>query len=172
MIARYPSTIFQILILFVAAFDIAHAQNLVDRAKRDEIAHMSREEPAMRKAFEQAKASLDTFLAQAKAPATGSDSYALKVAVSDGRNTEYFWVADFTGDGEQFTGVLNNQPRLVMKHRYGEKIAFRRDQIADWTYMDTANRRMHGNFTACALLTKEPPAQAAEFKRQYGLRCD
>lgn len=172
MIARYPSTIFQILILFVAAFDIAHAQNLVDRAKRDEIAHMSREEPAMRKAFEQAKASLDTFFAQAKAPATGSDSYALKVAVSDGRNTEYFWVADFAGDGEQFTGVLNNQPRLVMKHRYGEKIAFRRDQIADWTYMDTANRRMHGNFTACALLTKEPPAQAAEFKRQYGLRCD
>lgn len=150
----------------------ANAQTLVDRVKRDEIAHMSSEEPAMRSAFEKARASLDTFLAQAKSPAPGTDRYALKVAISDGQNTEYFWVVDFAGDGNQFTGVLNNEPRLVMKHRYGEKIAFRRDQIADWTYMDAPQRRMHGNFTACALLTKEPPAQAAEFKRQYGLRCD
>lgn len=150
----------------------ANAQTLVERVKRDEIAHMSQEEPAMRSAFEKARASLDTFLAQAKSPAPGTDRYALKVAISDGQNTEYFWVVDFSGDGKQFTGVLNNEPRLVMKHRYGEKIAFRRDQIADWTYMDAPQRRMHGNFTACALLTKEPPAQAAEFKRQYGLRCD
>lgn len=150
----------------------ANAQTLVERVKRDEIAHMSQEEPAMRSAFEKARASLDTFLAQAKSPAPGTDRYALKVAISDCQNTEYFWVVDFSGDGKQFTGVLNNEPRLVMKHRYGEKIAFRRDQIADWTYMDAPQRRMHGNFTACALLTKEPPAQAAEFKRQYGLRCD
>ena len=156
----------------VTLFGTAHAQTLVDRVKRDEIAHMSSEEPAMRKAFEQARASLDTFLGKAKDPAAGTDRYALKVAISDGQNTEYFWVVDFSGDGKQFTGVLNNEPRLVMKHRYGEKIAFRREQIADWTYMDTNNRRMHGNFTACALLTNEPPAQAAEFKRQYGLRCD
>lgn len=126
----------------------------------------------MRRAFEQARASLDTFLVKAKTPPAGTDRYALKVAISDGPNTEYFWVVDFAGEGEQFTGVLNNEPRLVMKHRYGEKIVFRRVQIADWTYMDTAQRRMHGNFTACALLTKEPPAQAAEFKRQYGLRCE
>jgi uncharacterized protein YegJ (DUF2314 family) len=156
----------------VTLFGTAHAETLVDRVKRDEIAHMSSEEPAMRKAFEQARASLDNFLGKAKDPAAGTDRYALKVAISDGQNTEYFWVVDFAGNGEQFTGVLNNEHRLVMKHRYGEKIAFRRDQIADWTYMDTNNRRMHGNFTACALLTNEPPAQAAEFKRQYGLRCD
>ena len=31
---------------------------------------------------------------------------------------------------------------------------------------------MMGNFTACALLTKEPPARAESFKRQYGLSCD
>lgn len=159
-------------VLLVAPIGAAQAQQLMERVKRDEIAHMSSEEPAMRKAFEQARASLDTFLGQAKSPAPGTDRYALKVAISDGQNTEYFWVVDFAGDGKQFTGVLNNEPRLVMKHRYGERIVFRRDQIADWTYMDAPQRRMHGNFTACALLTKEPPAQAAEFKRQYGLRCD
>lgn len=171
MISKYQSS-FLAVVLLLAPLGAVQAQTLVERVKRDEIAHMSREEPSMRRAFEKARAGLDEFLVQAKAPAPGTDSHALKVAISDGQNTEYFWVVDFSNNGEQFTGVLNNQPRLVMKHRYGEKIAFRRDQIADWTYMEATNRRMHGNFTACALLTKEPPAQAAEFKRQYGLRCD
>jgi uncharacterized protein YegJ (DUF2314 family) len=171
MTSKYTSSLLATVLLF-APLGAAQAQNLMDRVKRDEIAHMSSEVPAMRRAFEQAKASLDSFLAKAKAPAAGTDSYALKVAISDGQNTEYFWVVDFAGQGERFTGVLNNEPRLVMKHRHGEKIAFRRDQIADWTYMDANNRRTHGNFTACALLTKEPPAQAAEFKRQYGLQCN
>lgn len=171
MMNKYPTS-FVAAALLVATLSAAQAQNLIERVRRDEIAYMTSEEPAMRRAFEQARASLDTFLTKSKAPASGTDGHALKVAISDGKNTEYFWVVDFASDGDQFTGVLNNEPRLVKKHKYGEKIAFRRDQIADWTYMDTANRRMHGNYTACALLTKEPPAQAAEFKRQYGLRCD
>lgn len=37
---------------------------------------------------------------------------------------------------------------------------------------DTSTNRMHGNFTACALLTKEPPEQRKDFMKQYGLRCD
>lgn len=153
-------------------FGTVNAQTLLESAKQDEITYMSREEPAMRDAFEKARASLDTFLVQARSPAPGTDQYALKVAISDRTNTEYFWVIDFSGDGQQFTGVINNEPRLVRKHRFGEKIAFRREQIADWTFTDFEKRRMNGNFTACALLTKESPAQAAEFKRQYGLRCD
>jgi len=31
---------------------------------------------------------------------------------------------------------------------------------------------MMGNFTACALLTRETPESAAAFKARYGLVCD
>jgi uncharacterized protein YegJ (DUF2314 family) len=94
------------------------------------------------------------------------------VAISDGKNTEYFWVSKFSNAGSTFTGVLNNEPRLVKGHKLGETISFDQKQIVDWTYIDQTQRRMVGNFTACALLTKEPPAQAEAFKRQYGLQCD
>ena len=39
-------------------------------------------------------------------------------------------------------------------------------------HLEPAKNRMHGNFTACALLTKESPKDAAAFKKQYGLSCD
>jgi hypothetical protein len=39
-------------------------------------------------------------------------------------------------------------------------------------HVDVLKRKMYGNFTACALLTREPPQQAAEFRRRYGLECN
>lgn len=126
----------------------------------------------MREAFRKARATLEEFLSAAERPRQGTSDYALKVAISDGRNTEYFWVNSFSRQGSQFNGTLNNEPRLVKKHKLGERIIFSREQIADWTYIDRASRQMVGNFTACALLTKERPAQAEEFKKQYGLQCN
>lgn len=167
----------QVLILVAAAFSLlvvtgAHAQTFTERAERDEITHMSREEPAMRRAFEKARASLDVFLKEAAAPRRGTSSYALKVAVSDGRNTEYFWVNRFPNNGTVFTGHLGNEPRTVKRYKFDERFEFDRSQIVDWTYIDDAERKMVENFTACALLTKEPPNQAEEFKKRFGLSCD
>jgi uncharacterized protein YegJ (DUF2314 family) len=159
-------------IAFLAPVTVAVGQTIIERAARDEIAYMGREEPAMREAFRKAGATLDEFLSVAASSALSTSGYALKVAVSDGRNTEYFWVNGFSREGERFTGVLNNEPRLVKTHKLGERIEFTRAQVADWTYIDDAKKRMVGNFTACALLTKEPPAQVEEFKRRYGLRCE
>ena len=126
----------------------------------------------MRDAFRKAGATLDEFLSVAASPRAGTSGYALKVAISDGKNTEYFWVNGFSRARDRFTGILNNEPRLVKKHKLGERIEFSRDQIADWTYVDGSSKRMIGNFTACALLTQEPPAQAEEFKLRYGLKCE
>jgi uncharacterized protein YegJ (DUF2314 family) len=150
----------------------ANAQTIIEKAERDEITHMAREEPAMRRAFEKARDTLDVFLREASAPREGTSSYALKVAVSDGRNTEYFWVNRFSNTGSAFVGHLGNEPRMVKRYKFDERFQFDRAQIVDWTYLDMKNKRMIGNFTACALLTREPPAQAEEFKRRYGLTCE
>ena len=159
-------------VCLLIALPTASGQSIVQRAERDEVSFMAREEPAMRKAFEQAKSTLDPFLKLASSPMEGTTGYALKVAVSDGRNTEYFWVNRFVAQGDRFTGHLGNEPRLVKKYKFDERFPFDREQIVDWTYTDTKSRRMHGNYTACALLTKEPPAQAQAFKQKYGLSCE
>jgi len=160
------------LALTLPAASVTSAQTISDQAAKDEIVRMSNEEPAMRKAFARAAQTLPEFLALAAKPKEGTSNYALKVAISDGNNTEYFWVTEFSNRSDLFSGTLNNEPRLVKNRKLGDHITFRRAQIVDWTYIDKVNGKTVGNFTACALLSKEPPAQAEAFMRQYGLSCE
>lgn len=154
------------------AAPLVQAKDISGKAARDEIVTMKDEGPAMQKAFDKARKTLSEFLKKAANPADGTDNYALKVGLSDGRNTEYFWVTDFEQEGDRFTATLGNTPRLVRKYSAGDEVSFARTQIVDWLYMDEAKGRMMGNFTACALLTKESASSAAAFKKQYGLSCD
>ena len=150
----------------------ALSQSVLERAKADELVFMADEEPAMRRAFEQARATLDEFLRNAKSPPPGTNSYSLKVGVRDGKDVEYFWVGNFNQTETGFAGTINNQPRLVKNVRFGQQYSFRREQIVDWTYIDRTERRMVGNFTVCALLTKETPEEAEATKKRYGLGCE
>lgn len=160
--------------LFLLPFAVlsVNAQPLTERAKNDELAFMQDEEPAMRKAFQAARASLDDFLEKAKAPPPGTSAYAVKVGVKEGKNTEYFWVNDLATVGDDFTGKINNEPRMVKSVKLGQTHKFLKSHIVDWTYLDRPNRKMAGNFTACALLSKESPAEAEAMKKRYGLSCE
>lgn len=149
----------------------AFAQSILERAAKDQIVDMGSEEPAMRQAFEKARATLDDFLVKSQKPAPGTSSYALKVAVREGPDTEYIWVNQFTWSGSAFSGRLNNEPRIIKGIKPGQLYKFDRAQIVDWTYLDAGTPRTFGNFTACALLSKESPAEAEQFKRRIGLEC-
>jgi uncharacterized protein YegJ (DUF2314 family) len=157
--------------LLVAISCPLRAQSISERAARDQTVDMKSEEPAMRRAFEKARAALDSFLLKSKQPAAGTSSYALKVAVSDIGGTEYFWVNELTWSDDSFSGRINNEPRSVKNVKLGQLYKFNRSQIVDWTYIDEKAGKTFGNFTACAILSKEPVAEAEAFKRRYGLEC-
>lgn len=150
----------------------AAAQGMLERSKRDETTTMSSDEPAMRAAFEKARAGLDGFLALLDKPPPDTRLYSVKIAIRDGAAVEFFWLVDLTRSGDRFTGLLNNTPRSVKTVRNGQVLAFGREEILDWMYVDDRRRRMVGNFTLCALLTKESAKSAAEMKRATGLVCD
>jgi uncharacterized protein YegJ (DUF2314 family) len=148
------------------------AQSVVERAKADELVFMRDEEPAMQRAFEKARATLEDFLQKAKSPPAGTTSYSLKVGIRQGEDVEYFWVGNFTQTESGFSGTINNEPRMVKSVKFGQQYAFPREHIVDWTYIDRTERRMVGNFTVCALLTKESAAEAEATKKRFGLRCE
>lgn len=162
---RYIAT--SLLVLTAAAC----TQSITERAEKDQMFNVPGEEPAMRQAMERAQATLDDFLIRAKHPAEGTSAYALKVAIREGRDTEYFWVNEFSWSDGSFTGRINNEPRLVKSVKLGELYKFTRSQIVDWTYIDEKSGRTLGNFTACARLSMEPPTPADEFERRRGLAC-
>ncbi len=116
---------------------------------------------------------MDEFLAKARAASPDHTGFSLKVAISQGGNTEYFWVNDFSErtDGS-FEGEIGNEARMVKVVKLGQRYSFPRARIVDWTYIDRAQRAMVGNFTLCALLTQETPAEAAAMKKRFKLNCD
>jgi len=110
-----------------------------------------------------AQATLADFLKIAAAPKPGTQSFSLKVAVREGERVEYFWITPFTNNGSQFSGEINNTPRVVHSVKLGQTIAFAQSDIVDWLYIE--NGMMRGNYTACALLKSAPKNEAEEFKK-------
>jgi uncharacterized protein YegJ (DUF2314 family) len=148
----------------------AVAQTILQKAERDEIAIVANDDPTMAAAFRQARATLNDFLTIAAAPKPNMENFAVKVAVHDGDNNEYFWIDPFTNDNGRFSGRINNKPEMVHAVRMGQLISFSRDEIVDWMYMDGG--KMKGNYTACALLKSAPKDEAEAFKERFGLRCE
>lgn len=152
------------------ASEPVRAQTPLEKAQRDELFWSKRGDPAMARAIKKARETLDAFFEVAAAPPENTRAHSVKIALRKGDQTEFVWIAPFRRNGERFIGTLNNTPRLVMPHRKGDELPFTRDEIVDWTYFE--GNRMRGNFTACPLLAKSPPAEQEAFKRNYGLSCD
>lgn len=151
---------------------VAAAQTMLERSRRDEIVNVPAGDAAMEAAFAKARATLDGFLDLLAAPPPGTRLYAVKLRITDGGNVEYFWANNLKRDGDRFSAQINNTPRSVRNVKMGQVMQFTRGEIYDWMYVDDGKRRMMGNFTACALLTRAKPEEAAEMKRATGLVCD
>ena len=156
-------------VLFGAAS--AQAQNVLDKARRDDVVHIPEGDPDMAAAFRKGRATLPEFFALAQNPKPSTSGFSIKVGVpADGGNFEFFWIRPFERKGDQFSGQLRNTPRDVKRLKIGDTIQFKETEIVDWTYRDSG--KMMGNFTACAMLKRDTKANAEAFMKQYGLDCE
>ena len=147
-----------------------NAGTLVERTRRDEISTVRKDDPDMAAAYRKAKETLPEFLALARAPRPTITQLAVKIGIpaSDDR-TEYFWLTQVGQHGNRYTGRINNTPRAA-KVTFGQVIQFSEAEIVDWLYMEGG--KMRGNFTACAMLKREPADQAEAMRKEFGLSCD
>jgi uncharacterized protein YegJ (DUF2314 family) len=147
------------------------SESFSDKAKKDSAVEMNDEDPVMQKAMGRARAGLDDFLRKAGAPPPDTDQYSVKVRVSEGDNQEYLWVSNLKTQGDLWSGRIDNLP-VARSVKKGQAYSFAKTEIVDWTYIDKSKKKVVGNFTTCALLTKEPPEVAQKIQKQYGLECD
>ncbi|MBH0203652.1 MAG: DUF2314 domain-containing protein [Nitrospira sp.] len=149
----------------------AFPQSFSDKAKKDSAVEISDEDPAMQKAMERAQAGLEDFLRKAGLPPPNTDQYSVKVRVSEGDKLEYLWLSNLKAQGDLWSGRIDNLP-MIRSVKKGQSYSFAKTEIVDWTYIDKSKKKVVGNFTTCALLTKEPPNVAESIRKQYGLECD
>ena len=147
-------------------------KTITQRAQSDTVQMVKTDDPEMLRAFAKANRTLDAFLARLAARDPAIAMPALKIKVQDGDAVEYFWVSSLSVTAQGYSGTIDNDPEIVRSVHNGQVVTFTRSQIYDWTYHDAKTGRTVGNFTACALLTHEAPAAAAEFRKTYQIDCD
>lgn len=143
---------------------------VVQKAERDELIILPANDPAMAAAIRGARRTLSEFLALAKRPGPTMNGFAVKIALGADIGAEFFWIHPFAHVGESFIGQINTIPRAVVTLKIGDTIAFRKNEIVDWMYVDAG--RMHGNYSARAILKSAPPRDRDAFKRRFGLDFD
>jgi uncharacterized protein YegJ (DUF2314 family) len=143
---------------------------LMDKARRDEVVTFAKDDPDMAAAFRKARETLPQFLALVRARDTTVTKLAVKIAIPAGDDDEYFWLTQIGEHGNKYSGRINNTPRAAKQVSFGQVVQFSEAEIVDWLYMEDG--KMRGNFTACAMLKREPADQAEAMKKQFGLSCE
>ena len=144
--------------------------SLAAKAERDELKLVADNDPTMAAAMAKARATLPKFLELAQSPRPGMEGFAVKVAIQGDCGAEYFWIYPFTYVQGAFSGRLNNTPRSITHVKMGDQFTFSEGEIVDWMYMD--RERMHGNYTARAMLKNASPEERAAFRKRFGLDPD
>jgi uncharacterized protein YegJ (DUF2314 family) len=165
----YTRTLLFAAVLTGSAICEGNAQPALERALNDEVAMVDGDDEDMAKAVKEARATLPGFLKLAQNPRNTMHSIAVKVAVRDAKQTEYFWITPFKKTRYGYAGLIDNEPRLVKSVRANSRIRFKESEIIDWMYVE--DNRMHGNYTSCAILKKESEEERLAFKKELGLDC-
>jgi uncharacterized protein YegJ (DUF2314 family) len=156
--------------IFACAISQASAQTPAGKTLRDGVTSVRSDDAAMAAAMARAGRELDAFLGIAAAPPAGVQHFSVKVRLPVSKDSnEYIWIHPFTHDGGKFVGKVANTPRNFTNLAFGDRLAFERKDIVDWSYRKGG--RTIGNYTACALVHREPPQQRDAFMKQYGLDC-
>lgn len=149
----------------------AMAQPVYETSQRGGVINVAKRDPEMGAAIEKGRATLPEFLALAAAPHQGQSGFAVKVGFTgpQGRN-EFFWVMPFTVTGDRVSGTLDNTPVYATQLHKGQTVGFGRDEVIDWSYLDSAG--LHGHYTTCVILRRASDADRAQFRKQMGLNCE
>ena len=163
---------FRVLVVLIVGTAAGNAESVLDKSKRDAVMSIKQGDAIMALAYKKARETLPDFLALVRAPRPTIKGFAVKVPVPYGTGTdaEFFWISPFEERDGEFRGRINNEPRFAKSVKNGQIVAFDQSQIVDWLYHEDG--RMVGNFTACALIKRESPAQQKAFMKHYGLSCD
>ncbi len=121
---------------------------------------------SLAEAIEYARDSLPGFLALARRPTTTMQGFSVKVAVLANDTTEFLWIHPFAHVGEHFIGQIANTWRPKKGMKFDDTIAFTRDDIVDWMYVDEGI--VKGNYSARAFLRFASMRDRAAFNWWFG----
>jgi uncharacterized protein YegJ (DUF2314 family) len=126
--------------LFLVVLSLSSCQKLHIVKDSDNVVKVSTEDAEMNKIIEDARSSVDTFLAQLNEPKPSQRDFAVKFPFStdpgSAASVEHIWLSRIHKTGNQFFGTVSNDPYYIKKMKLGDVVAFDPHMISDWKFID------------------------------------
>ncbi|WP_020471816.1 YegJ family protein [Zavarzinella formosa] len=129
----------------------------------DPVTFVDSNDPKMNAAITKARASVNSFITALKSPKSGQSAFSIKMAFTEGDDSEQIWLTPVSYDGKNFQGTVNNTPVKVKKVRMGQKVTVSPSEISDWMYVE--NGKLVGGETLRVLRDGLTPAERKDFDK-------
>lgn len=124
------------------------------------------EDAEMNAAIEQAQKTLPVFWKAFENPAADESEFFVKLAITDGKETEHFWIGKIKREAGKLVGVIENDPEVVTNVKYQQKVVVDEARISDWKFEKGGTTK--GGYTIAVLLKRISKNEADEIKKQLG----
>jgi uncharacterized protein YegJ (DUF2314 family) len=128
----------------------------------DKVISVADDDKDMNNDILRARSSLPAFWDKFAKPESDEAGFAVKLWITDGKNTEHFWCGQLKGDATKASCAIDNEPQTVFTVKAGQRVKIDPAQISDWMYQK--NGKIKGGQTIRALLPKLPEAEAAQYR--------
>lgn len=129
-------------------------------AHDDKTILVGEDDPEMNAAIAKARASLTTFWTALELQPPGTESFSLKVAITDGDQVEHFLTRNVERKDGKIFAEIDNAPQFVSNVAFGQRIEVPEADISDWMFW--RNGKVVGGETLRVLLKRMTPEEKKE----------
>lgn len=142
----------------------------VKRDGQPDVLMVSDEDPRMATAIAKSRETIQVFVDHLKSPRSDQTDFAIKVPVTENGKTEHLWLKDVSFDGEQFKGIINNEPLELRSVKIGELRTVRPAELSDWMFVEAGI--LKGGYSIRALRNAMPAGERQTFDANVPFRFD
>lgn len=154
----------------LAKGDARKPGDIVERRGQPAVVHVSDDDNAVNRAMDEARATVDQFIAALNSPQPSQQAFSVKLLVSDGQHGEHMWVAPVRFDQGKFYGQINNVPERVRGVKLGDEVSVSANEISDWMFVDRG--RLIGGYTIRVLRDGLGAAEKRQFDRSVPFKVE
>jgi len=137
----------------------------IDRPDEPPIQLVAPDDPDILEATEQARATIDRFLAELAREGSPPARAQVKARIEEGNVVEHVWLVDLRYEAGMVYGVVGNEPLQLQNWRRGDRAMVDPREITDWLLIDEYG--VHGGFTVHASRERLSPDQRERFDSEF-----
>jgi len=156
-----------ILLLCLFFFACQNNPKVITREGEPDIARIEGDDSEMNNAIEKANQTFSQFDDALNSNDTSLIALAIKMRFNTPEgNGEHIWLTDITKKGDQFYGVIGNEPNSTTEVKLGDTILISNAKISDWMYIQ--NGKLKGGYTIRVLRDQLSEEEKKAFDEQNG----